>query len=39
MREGSTPVVNAVSVVLIVASALLAVVLIVVNREKGAAQE
>ncbi len=36
MRERSIPVINAVSVVLIVASALLALALIVATRERGA---
>jgi spermidine/putrescine transport system permease protein len=36
MREGSTPVINAVSVVLMVATGLLALALILGTRERGA---
>ena len=39
MREGSTPVINAVSVVLIVATGLLALGLILATRERGARAE
>jgi spermidine/putrescine transport system permease protein len=39
MREGSTPVINAVSVVLMVATGLLALALILATRERGARPE